>query len=132
MRSSRFDSESRWGKQIRHSATRSKSAPYELHKLVTHHVMGFVLYPVAHIVEFEPSYETRKAGTHFVYGKRIEFFHSIRLPPDEERRLGDLRALESGRQIEIRFGGAVVVQAAVKPGAPEFGDVVIDVIRFRP
>src|SRR5580704_8438527 len=61
--------------------------PQELHKLVNDHAMGFVLYPVAHIVEFEPSHKTRKAGTHLVYGKRIEFFHSLRLPPNEERRL---------------------------------------------
>ena len=46
--------------------------------------------------------------------------------------MSDLRTFKSGGQIEIRFGGAVVVQATVKPSSLEFRDVVIDVIRFRP
>ena len=45
---------------------------------------GFVLYPVAHIVEFEPPNETGKAGAHLVHGKRIELFQTIRLPPNEK------------------------------------------------
>ena len=104
----------------------------ELHELVADHVGGFVLYPVAHIVEFEPAHETGKTGAHLVHGKRIEFFQSIRLPPNEKGGLSDLRAFESGGQIEIRFGRAVVVQAAVKAGALEFRDDMIDVIWFRP
>jgi hypothetical protein len=102
--------------------------PQEFHELITDQVRGFVLYPVANIVEFEPPNETGKAGAHLVHGKRIEFFHSISFPPNEKRRLSDLRAFESGGQIEIRFGGAVVVQAAVKAGALKFRDVMIDVI----
>ena len=42
----------------------------ELHELVTDQVRGFVLHPVAHIVEFEPAHETRKAGAHLVHAKR--------------------------------------------------------------
>ena len=104
----------------------------ELHELVADHVRGFVLHPVAHIVEFETSDETGKAGAHLVHGQRIELFQAIRLPPNEKGRLSDLRAFESGGQIEIRFGGAVVVQAAMKAGALEFRNVMIDVIWLRP
>jgi hypothetical protein len=45
----------------------------ELHELVADLVRGFVLYPVAHIVEFEFANETGKAGAHLVHGRRIEF-----------------------------------------------------------
>ena len=43
----------------------------ELHELVTDQVQvgGFVLHPVADIVEFEPAHETRKAGAHLVQAK---------------------------------------------------------------
>jgi hypothetical protein len=84
----------------------------KLHKLVTDLGRGFVLYPVTHIVEFEPPNETGKAGTHLVYGKRIEFFHSLSLPPNKKGRLGDLRALESGRQATSHSGWAHVVPSA--------------------
>ena len=82
----------------------------ELHDLVVDLGRGFVLYPVAHIVDFESSHETRKANTEFSYGG-IESRQAIRLPRNVKGRLGDRRALPSTRQIEIRFGGAVVVQA---------------------
>ena len=91
-----------------------------------------MLYPVAYIVEIDPSHETGKAGAHLLHGKRIEFFQSVRLPPNEKGRLSDLRAFKSGGPTEIRFGGAVVVQATVKAGALEFRDVVMDVIWLRP
>src|SRR5438445_10751310 len=58
----------------------------ELHKLVTDHVRGFVLYPMADIIEFESPHETGKTGAHLVHGKWIEFFQSIRLSPDEKGR----------------------------------------------
>jgi len=51
----------------------------ELHQLVINYIGGFVLHPVAHIVEFEPSHEARETTTHLVYGQRIEFFQTIRL-----------------------------------------------------
>ena len=38
----------------------------------------------------------------------------------------------SGRQIEVRFGGAVVIESAVKAGTPEFSDVMSHVIGFCP
>jgi len=53
--------------------------------LVTDHVRGFVLYPMAYIVEFEPSDETGKAGAHLVHGQWIELFQAIRIPPNERR-----------------------------------------------
>ncbi len=100
----------------------------ELHKVVTDHARGFALYPMANIVEFERSHETGKAGTHLLHGGWIELLQAIRLPPNEKGWLGDLRAFESGGQIEIWFGGAVVIQATAKSGALECRDVMIDVI----
>jgi hypothetical protein len=47
----------------------------ELHELVTDQVGGFVLHPVADIVEFEPA--TRKAGAHSVQAKRIKFSQPV-------------------------------------------------------
>jgi len=44
--------------------------------------------------------------------------------------LGDLCASPSAGQIEIWFGGAVVVQVTVKDGSLEFSGVVSDVIWF--
>ena len=84
--------------------------PQELHELLTDHLRRFVLYPMAYVVELEPSPEPRKPGAHLVYSKRIKLFHSIRLPPNEKGRLCDLRTFESCGKIEIRFCGAVVVQ----------------------
>ena len=106
-------------------------AAKELHELVADQVRGFVLDPVAHIVEFKRTLETGKACTHLVPGKWIEFSQSVRLPPNEKRRLSDLRAFESGGQIEIEFGSSVVIQGTVKAGALEFSDVMIDLIWFR-
>jgi hypothetical protein len=40
----------------------------KLHDLVTDFGRGFVLNPVAHIVDFEMSHETRKAGAEFFEG----------------------------------------------------------------
>jgi hypothetical protein len=91
-----------------------------------------VVHPVAHVVEFEPTHQTGKAGAHLVQGKRIKLFQSIRLPPNEKGRLSNLGAFERGGQIELVFGGAVIVQSAVKAGALEFRDNMIDVIWFGP
>src|ERR1700677_992673 len=104
----------------------------ELHELITDLGRGFVLYPVAHIVEFERPDEPGKAGAHLVHRQWIELFQAIRLSPNEKGRLRDLRAFESGGQIEIRFCSAVIVQAAVKAGALEFRNVMTDVIWLRP
>ena len=87
---------------------------------------------MAHIVEFERSDEPGKAGAHLLHCQWIKLFQAIRFSPNEKGRLGDLRAFESGGQGEIRFGGAVIVQAAVKAGALEFRNVMIDVIWLRP
>ena len=103
----------------------------ELHELVTDLGRGFVLYPVAYIVEFETPYETGKAGAELFEGW-IDRPQAVHLSPNVKGRLGDLRAFPSGGQIEIRFGGAVVVQPAVKAGTLEFSDVMSDVIRFCP
>ena len=104
----------------------------ELHQLVTDLLRGFVLYPVAHVVEFETSQETGKADSELVGRKWIELFQAIRLSCNVKGRLRDLRAFPGGRQIEIRLCGAVVVQATVKAGSLEFSDVMSDVIWFRP
>ena len=110
---------------------RSVYGAQELHELVTDLGRGFVLYPVAHIVEFEIPHETGKAGAELFEGW-IERPQAVRLSPNVKGRLGDLRAFPSGGQIEIRFGGAVVVQPAVKAGTLEFSDVMSDVIGFCP
>jgi len=89
------------------------------------------LYPVAHIVEFETPHETGNEGAELV-GGWIELLQAIHLPRNEKGRLGDLRAFPRGGQIEIQFGGAVVIQATVKAGTPEFSDVMSDVIWLRP
>ena len=103
----------------------------KLHELVTDLGRGFVLHPVAHIIEFEIPHQTGKAGAQFFHGW-IELPQAIRLPRNVKGRLSDLRAFPSAGQIEIRLGGAVVVQATVKASAPEFGYVMSDVIGFSP
>ena len=90
------------------------------------------MHPVAHVVEFEPTHQTGKAGAHLVRGKWIKLFQAIRFSPNEKGRLRDLRAFESGGQGEIRFGGAVIIEATVKAGALEFRNVMTDVIWLRP
>ena len=40
--------------------------------------------PDLYIVEFEPSKETGKTGAYLVNVEGIEFFQSIRLPPNEK------------------------------------------------
>jgi hypothetical protein len=47
---------------------RSVYAAQELHQLVTDLGRGFVLYPVAHILDFEIPHETGKAGAEFSTG----------------------------------------------------------------
>jgi hypothetical protein len=103
----------------------------ELHELITDLGRGFVLYPVAHILDFEIPHETGKAGAEFFDGW-IEHSQAIRLPRNEKGRLGDLRAFPSTGQIEIGFRGAVIIQATVKAGTLEFTDVMSDVIWFHP
>ena len=103
----------------------------ELHELITDLGRGFVLYPVAYIVEFENPHETGKADAEFFKGW-IERSQAIRLSRNVKRRLGNLCAFPGAGQIEIRFGGAVIVQAAVKAGALEFRNVMTDVIWLRP
>lgn len=99
----------------------------KLHDLVTDLGRGFVLNPVTHIVDFKIPHETRKAGAEFLE-RRIELTQAIRLARDVKGRLCDRCTLPGAGQIEIRFGGAVVIQSAVKSGSLEFSDVVSDVI----
>ena len=61
------------------SRVRGGYGAQELHGLITAFVHGFVLYPVAHIVEFETPHETSKAGAESVRG-RIQLHRAIRLP----------------------------------------------------
>src|SRR3984957_19586417 len=104
----------------------------ELHELITDLGRGLVLYPVTDIVEFGRCNETGKAGAHLLQCQRVELLQAVRSPPNENGGLRDLGAFESGGKREIGFGGAVVVQGAVKAGALEFRDRMIDVIRLRP
>ena len=67
----------------------------ELHELVTDLGGGFVLYPVAHIVEFQIPHETGKAGAKRLEGW-IERPQAVRLSPDVKAGLGDLRTFPSG------------------------------------
>lgn len=99
----------------------------KLHDLVTDFGRGFVLNPVAHIVDFEMPHETRKAGEEFFEGW-IELPQAICLSRNVEGGLGDLRTFISPAQIEIRFGGAVVIQGTVKAGTLEFSHVMGDVV----
>ena len=99
----------------------------KLHDLVTDLCRGFVLNPVTHIVYFKIPHETRKGGAEFLE-RRIELTQAIRLARDVKGRLCDRCALPGPGQIEIWFGGAVVIQSALKSGSLEFSDVVSDVI----
>ena len=96
------------------------------------HIRGFVLNPVAYIVEFETANETGNARAHLVHGQRIKLSQAIRLPPDEKRRLGNPGALPWSGQVEVRFSGPIVVQGTVKASALKFRHVMSDVVRLRP
>jgi hypothetical protein len=61
-------------------------AAQELHELVTDLGRGFVLYPVAHIVEFETPHKTGKAGAELVHGQWIELLQAIRLRQLEDSK----------------------------------------------
>src|SRR5580704_7721232 len=76
----------------------------ELHKLFADFGRGFVLYPVAHIVEFEIPHETGKTSAK-LFKRGIKRPQAISFTRDIKRRLSDLRTLPGGGHIEIRFGG---------------------------
>jgi hypothetical protein len=57
--------------------------PQELHELGTNLSRGFVLYPVAYIVEFEDPHETGKPSAELV-GGRIELLQAIDLSRNEK------------------------------------------------
>ena len=95
----------------------------ELHELVADQHSGLVLDPVTDTVEFERAHEPRQTGAHLVDRQRIEFSKPIGFAPDEKRGLRDLRAFERSGQIEIRLGGAIIVQAAMEAGALELDQV---------
>src|ERR1700726_2256575 len=85
-----------------------------------------------HVVELEPSYETGYPGLHLVDGDRVQFFQTVGLSPNEERRLCDLRSLESRGQKEIGFCGSIIVKTTVKASALELANIVGDVVLLRP
>ena len=103
----------------------------ELHDLITDFGGSFVLYPMAHIIDFNVPEQTRKSGAEFLEGW-IELSQAIRLPRNIKGRLRDLRVFPGAGQIEIGFCGAVVIQAAAKSRTLEFSDVMGDVIGFHP
>jgi len=67
-----------------------------------------MLYPVAHIVEFEIPHKTGKTSAK-LFKRGIERPQGISFTRDVKRRLSDFRALPGGGQIEVRFGGAIVI-----------------------
>jgi hypothetical protein len=71
--------EGRRCEEIERHALRGVYGAQELHEMVTDLGRGFVLYPVAHIFDFEIPHETGKAGAEFFHGW-IEIFQAIRLP----------------------------------------------------
>src|SRR5271170_4730710 len=103
----------------------------ELQKLLADFGRGLVLYPVAYIVEFEIPDETGKAGVK-LFRRRIKRPQTIGLSRNVKRGLGYLRAFPGCGQVEIEFGGAIVVQCPMKTGALEFRYVVRHVVRLRP
>jgi hypothetical protein len=52
----------------------------ELHELITDLGRGFVLHPVAHIVEFERPNETGKAGAQLVHCQWVELSQASAFP----------------------------------------------------
>jgi hypothetical protein len=103
----------------------------ELHKLFADFGGGLMVYPVAYIVEFQVSDETRKPGPQ-LFGRGIKHSQAVGLSGDVKRRLSDLRAFPCGGQSKIQLGGAIIVQRTVKAGALEFRYVVRQVIGFYP
>ncbi len=103
----------------------------ELDEPVTDLSRGFVLHPVAHIIDFEMAHETGEAGAELLR-RWIEALQAIHLSRNEKRRLGDLGVFPSAGKIEIWLGGAIVVKATVETGALELGDIMRDVIRISP
>ena len=89
------------------------------------------MYPVAHIIEFEIPYDAGKSSAE-LFERGIKCPQAIRLSCNVKRRLSDFRAFPGGGQIEIRFGGAVVVQGTVEAGTLKFSYVMSNIIRFRP
>ena len=78
-----------------------------------------MLYPVAHIIEFEIPHDAGKTGAE-LFERGIECPQAVRLSCNVKRRLSDFRAFPGGGQIEIRFGGTVVVQGTVEAGTLKF------------
>ncbi len=103
----------------------------KLHELFADFGRGFVLYPVAYIVEFEVPDKTRKAGAK-VFSSGIKRCQTVCPSRDVKRRLGDLRALPGSRQVEVWFRGTIVVQCTMKASALEFRYVVGHVAGIRP
>ena len=71
--------------------------PQKLQELLVDLGRGFMLKPVARSVDFDTSNKTRKAGAELVLGQVVELPEAIVFPHHEERRLGNLRALERSR-----------------------------------
>src|ERR1700691_636761 len=103
------------GEEIERRVLRGIDGTQEFHELVTDVGRGFVLYPVADIVEFETPHETGKATTE-LFDRWIEHLQPIHLPGDDKGRLGDLGGFQCTGQKEIRFGSAIEIQATVKAG----------------
>ena len=103
----------------------------EFHQLVTYLGRGFVLHPVADVVEFEMANETGEAGAKFVEGW-VELAEAVRFSGDVKGGLRNPGTFEGPGEIKIRFRGAIVIQGGVKAGALKFGDVVSDIFWISP
>jgi hypothetical protein len=82
------------GEEIERHALGGVYGAQKLHQLVSDLFRGFVLYPVAHVVDFEIPHETGEAGTEFFDGW-IKCPQAIRLPRNVKGRLGDFRAFQA-------------------------------------
>ena len=78
------------------------------HNLITDFGRGLVLNPMAHMVYFDMPHETRKAGN-----------EAIRLSLNIEGRLPNRCTFVGAGQIEIRFGGTVVIQQHFAAPSPQ-------------
>ncbi len=91
-----------------------------------------MLYPVAHIVQFEKVNKSGKADAELLHGQWIELLQTICRSHHEKRWLGNLCPFEGRRQIEIRLGSTIVVEGAMKARALEFSYVVFHVVCLSP
>jgi hypothetical protein len=103
----------------------------ELQELFVDLLLSLVVDPMADALQLDAVDQTGKAGAE-LFEWWIERPEVVRSSGHVERRLGDLGAFEGGGQMEVGFGGAVIVQCAVKACPLELADGMGHVIYVRP